>query len=119
MTGQWKQESCGQDRWGKTAGTGQPGQDSRDRTAGTGQPGNKLEQEKERTGRPHDSKDRTAGTGQSRRKNSDKKTKTGHWGHDIWHRTTGTGPRQVGLNKSAWQVTLDMIEKTGRPGHDR
>jgi hypothetical protein len=27
-------------------------------------------------------------------------------------------PRQDVLNKMAWQVTLEMKERTGRPGHD-
>ncbi len=73
----------------------------------------------ERTRRPHDSKDRIAGTRQLRRNNSDGTSVTEFSEHDTWEKTTETGqPRLFGLDNSAWQVTLDMTERTGRPGHD-
>jgi hypothetical protein len=101
---QQRQESRGQDCWGRLAGTGQLRWDSRDTIARTGQPGQDSQKKlsgkynqarKQRTRLPEqDSKDRTARTGQG-----DRTTVTGPLATDIRDRITQTGqPGQVSLD---------------------
>jgi hypothetical protein len=55
----------------------------------------------------------TARTGQLGKGNLYRTATTGQSGQDIWARIIGIGePRQIGQEKSAWQVTLDRSERT-------
>jgi hypothetical protein len=73
QVGQQRQESCGQDCWGRTTGTGQLGRDSQDGMARTGQPG-------------QDSWDRTA-----REDRREDLSRTGNRGQDCQNRIARTG----------------------------
>ncbi len=67
--------------------------------------------------------DRTEKIGQPGQENHGKRVLTGQTGQTDktghWNRTTGAEqPRHDGLDKSAWQVTLDKTKRTRLAGRD-
>ncbi len=132
MTCQDMTVQSGQDIWDKQTGTGQPKywrsvwrgrpataragkqekyhgsgvreKDSLDSTAGRRQPG-------------QDSRERTVRTGQLERTVGI--IQPGQVREDSKYKTVQGQSSKMGLDNSAWQVTLDRTERTRRPGHHR